>query len=126
MAAIEVHRVARPQAHERAIAAPSHRLLVRPIGTGGHAGGAIDITDGVIRAVAHDLWQHNHGNETLNWLEAERLVQHLLDLAWESQRLIGPVLAAQEIEVSPDRRRVAQEPFQLDPIVDAPKVGLAA
>ena len=105
MAAIEVHRIARPQCHTRASAPASHRLVVRPIAThGGAEVDAIDATDGMIRALAHELWQHNQGNETLNWLEAERLVQHLLEMAWQGQRRSTGGLAHQEIEVRPEPR----------------------
>lgn len=108
MAAIEVHRVKRATNHDRAVVAPSHRLFVRPIGTDGDVvGDPIDVTDSVIGAVAHSLWQHTKGNETLNWLEAERLIQHLLDLAWDRQNSQQPALASQEIEVTPDPRQTS-------------------
>lgn len=128
MAAIEVHRVARPKRHARANVPPSHRLLLRPIAADGTTPTAsIDMTDGVVRAVAHELWQLNHGNETLNWLEAERLVQHLLDLAWASQRgsQSQSMLPHQEIEVTPDRREQS-ELLPLPISIDERELSLAA
>lgn len=116
MAAIEVHRVARPKRHNRANVPAAHRLILRPIVTDrNQTVEAIDVTAGIVRAVAHELWQHNRGNETLNWLEAERLVQHLLDLAWASQSRPAARLPHQEIEVTPDsRQQPASQPLPIE------------
>lgn len=51
------------------------RIVVRP-----YAGprGGVDVTDTVVGAIAERLWNMFGGNDVLNWLEAERLLQDAL------------------------------------------------
>lgn len=77
MSAVEVHRVVKsPRRRASQGCGTIHRhLLVRPCAAPDRQ---IDVTQALVRAVAHELWRHEGGNEILNWLEAERVVSDLL------------------------------------------------
>lgn len=76
MGAVEVHRVVSSDGRgQPAFRNTVHRLMVRPIADPGKT---IDVSEALTKAVAHRLWEHHGGNDALNWLEAERLVQELL------------------------------------------------
>jgi hypothetical protein len=50
------------------------RVIVRPaLDTA-----ALDVTESLVGAIASQLWKHYGGNDVVNWLEAERLLQHAL------------------------------------------------
>lgn len=51
------------------------RVVVSPLS---NPTDAIDVTDALIRAIAQQLWQHEGGNDTLNWLEAELILHHIV------------------------------------------------
>lgn len=51
------------------------RIIVHPYE--GPRGG-VDVTDTVVGAIAERLWNMFGGNDVLNWLEAERLLQDAL------------------------------------------------
>jgi len=51
------------------------RIVIHPAAA---AGLGIDVTREVTSAIADILWRHYGGNEVLNWLEAERLLQQSL------------------------------------------------
>lgn len=38
----------------------------------------IDVTHALVKAVAEELWRTTGGNDVLNWIEAERFVQSLM------------------------------------------------
>ncbi len=110
MGAIEVHKVVshvqRDQPH-----APSnvHRLLVRPIAQPKRS---IDATEAMTRAIAHCLWEQVGGNDALNWLEAERLVQEMLRRFSGNDAAVGsPADTAFAIaEATAQRARMTIEP----------------
>ncbi len=66
----------------------------------------IDLTRVLTAAVAHELWQQCGGNESLNWLEAERFIH---DIASRLGGVQAPADAhedeAVEIERKPETRR---------------------
>ncbi|MBM4108372.1 MAG: hypothetical protein FJ255_06095 [Phycisphaerae bacterium] len=51
------------------------RLVIRPAAA---PAAAIDVTNAVVAAIARELDRVHHGNDTLNWLEAEQIVTDLL------------------------------------------------
>src|SRR5262245_54199637 len=55
--------------------ASSHRIVLRPM-LGPRQG--LDVTEAVTRAIAQELWNMHGGNDVMNWLEAERLLNEFL------------------------------------------------
>jgi|SRR5262245_22254451 len=54
----------------RVVRARRPRLVVR-----GPTGRPVDVTREMVAAVAFALWQHTGGNDVVNWLEAERIIE---------------------------------------------------
>lgn len=45
----------------------------------------IDLTQALTQAIAHELWRQHAGNSVVNWIQAEAVVDHLVD-ALEASR----------------------------------------
>jgi hypothetical protein len=54
------------------------RLTIQPSAA---PGATIDVTNAVVSAIAKELSRFHDGNDTLNWIEAEKIVQDLLSRA---------------------------------------------
>lgn len=59
------------------------RITIRPLADPGRE---LDITRTLVSAIAAELWRLYGGNETLNWLEAERHLQRIIEGARDEAR----------------------------------------
>jgi hypothetical protein len=55
---------------------PERLVLIRPMSGDGEV---IDVTEAMISAIAYTIWERYQGDAQLNWLEAELLLQDLLN-----------------------------------------------
>lgn len=54
------------------------RFIIHPTAEPDHE---VDITNRLIGAIAKELWLRYGGNETINWIEAERHLQAIVEEA---------------------------------------------
>lgn len=56
----------------------ARRVTIRPVAASNDHAEAIDVTKTIVAAIAEELHRRHGGNPVLDWLEAERMVEHAL------------------------------------------------
>lgn len=65
-----------------------HRVVLSPMfGTEG----GLDVTESLISAIAHELWESKGGNDKLNWIEAEALLNSVMQSNDHNENSLCPL-----------------------------------